>query len=258
MNKEKSFTLIELLVVIAIVGLLAAMIAVNLKGIREKAKITRLRVFSESIHHSVSENVAYFDFESGDFTDIMNNYELYPPGFGLPSGMTIIHDKYLGEVLNITWDYVNLSEKPPFKSKSESGALTVEAFFMPFSGFNDSFAIATQRVMQGGWILELVNGEMRFDLWNNVTEGCRLAVSDAVLFDKWNHVAASYDGNGNLRLFVNGKEYFGTVTFDGGCSGPLHAPRPCCPPGGDFPLRVGGGVTVGLIDDIRVYFEAPQ
>ena len=62
--KNKSFTLIELLVVIAIIGLLASIILVSLKGVREKAEIAKGLEFSQSIQHALgADAVGIWSFD---------------------------------------------------------------------------------------------------------------------------------------------------------------------------------------------------
>ena len=67
MQREKSFTLIELLVVIAIIGLITSvsLVAIDLPGQRQKAKIAKILEFSSSIQNALgSEAVGIWDFDN--------------------------------------------------------------------------------------------------------------------------------------------------------------------------------------------------
>ena len=57
MNKQKSFTLIELLVVIVIIGILAGVIMVSTSSSIDKASITKLKVFEESIENNLAADM---------------------------------------------------------------------------------------------------------------------------------------------------------------------------------------------------------
>ena len=241
-KKQKAFTLIELLVVIAIIGLIASIVLVNLSGSRERARIATLYVFSNGIYHSLSDNIAHFDFEN-DFADLAGNYELV----AMPEYMTLVNDEYLGKVLMIDWDYADFQQKPHFDEKSESGALTVEGWMKPLSGGNDSLGLLGQRPW---WSLELHDRDMEFSVWTSLTAGCSFSVPDAILFERWNHVVGTYDGINNIRLFINGKEYFGLVKSGGGCSGPLPGPA-----FGNYSMRIGNAISYGLIDGLRAYYD---
>ena len=57
MNKQKSFTLIELLVVIVIIGILAGVIMISTSSSINKANITKLKVFEESVQNNLAANM---------------------------------------------------------------------------------------------------------------------------------------------------------------------------------------------------------
>src|SRR3989344_5981922 len=64
---NRSFTLIELLVVIAIIGLITSvsLVAIDLPGQRQKAKIAKILEFSSSIQNALgSEAVGIWDFDN--------------------------------------------------------------------------------------------------------------------------------------------------------------------------------------------------
>ncbi|HOI59733.1 MAG TPA: prepilin-type N-terminal cleavage/methylation domain-containing protein [Candidatus Pacearchaeota archaeon] len=66
MSKQQSFTLIELLVVIVIIGILAGVIMISTSSSIDKASITKLKAFSETIKNSMMMNlVSEFNFDEG-------------------------------------------------------------------------------------------------------------------------------------------------------------------------------------------------
>jgi len=73
MNKQKSFTLIELLVVIVIIGILAGVIMISTSSSIDKANITKLKIFEESVSNNLTANmVSRWKIDEG-FNDIIND-----------------------------------------------------------------------------------------------------------------------------------------------------------------------------------------
>ena len=69
MKIQKSFTLIELLVVIAIIGVIASIVLVTVKSVREKARIAKGLQFAASVHHALGTYaVGIWDFDEGSGT----------------------------------------------------------------------------------------------------------------------------------------------------------------------------------------------
>jgi len=65
-TNNKSFTLIELLVVIAIIGVLAAIVVVNMSGATDKAKIAKGQAFSAKIGIELADSVvSKWNFDEG-------------------------------------------------------------------------------------------------------------------------------------------------------------------------------------------------
>ena len=70
---NKSFTLIELLVVIVIIGILAGVIMISTSSSIDKANITKLKIFEESVSNNLTANmVSRWKIDEG-FNDIIND-----------------------------------------------------------------------------------------------------------------------------------------------------------------------------------------
>ncbi|MDD2732203.1 MAG: type II secretion system protein, partial [Candidatus Pacebacteria bacterium] len=75
-KNKKGFTLIELLVVIAILGLLASIILLSTRGVRERGIIAKGLQFSGSIKHALGADIVgewNFEDNCNDSTGNGNN-----------------------------------------------------------------------------------------------------------------------------------------------------------------------------------------
>jgi len=110
-NDSKGFTLIELLVVISIIGVLTAVLMMNLVGARERARD------SQKIQDLVSLKSALRMY--------YNDYQAYPPGTNCTSCLnTAIGSSYLTSVSQIGYSYSAASDGNSFtvKTSLENGA----------------------------------------------------------------------------------------------------------------------------------------
>ncbi|HOI59844.1 MAG TPA: prepilin-type N-terminal cleavage/methylation domain-containing protein [Candidatus Pacearchaeota archaeon] len=74
-NKQQSFTLIELLVVIVIIGILAGVIMISTSSSIDKANLTRINSFSESIKNRFMINlVGNWKLDEGSGTNILDSW----------------------------------------------------------------------------------------------------------------------------------------------------------------------------------------
>lgn len=242
--RQKSFTIIELLVVAAVIGLMASIVIVSVTSVREKARIAKIRQFATSVYHSVPGNVGFWDFENG-FSDKTGSHDSAPKEI---SDASIVNDKYMGRVLKTEWGYIRFNENTGLENRD--GAITVEGWAKPID--DNGVTIAISSLYDGyNWALEYLGwGEVQWEIRNNPrTVGCRFKpdVSSIFVKDRWNHVAGTYDGISKSKLFVNGQEItWGFNSIGGGCSGRIYAYEP---------VDIGGGVSNGYIDEVRVYHK---
>ena len=140
-----SFTLIELLVVISIIGLLASVVLVSMKGMREKARIASALKFSQSLQNSLgSESVGVWSFDEGEGTIVHdssgynNHCTIYGASFTQDTPERIVHSNSSTYSLSFDGqnDYLDCGNDESLDITDE---ITIEAWVKPFSGFKSDY-----------------------------------------------------------------------------------------------------------------------
>jgi len=257
--KNKSFTLIELLVVIAIIGLLASIILVSLKGVREKAEIARGLEFSQSIQHALGADAVgiwSFDEDSGstanDNSGYGNSGTLY--NFASPYGWTsetphkIVgsgQGKYALSFDGVD-DYVRDST-PTGLNFVSTNQITIEAWFK-LTGHSAYDGIIS--INDGSCAYRIMADQNLYPFYDPGAHNDQTVTTYRFTVNTWYHYAMTVQGGGNAVIYVNGASIH---TSSAGVPANL-------PNGNDILIGTGEGPgthpTQGLIDEVRIYNTA--
>ena len=251
MKKQKSFTIIELLVVIAIIGIIASIVLVATRSVREKARIAKGLQFSSSVHHALGAyavGIWDFDDQANPTSDAsgygnhgtLNNFSANPWTDDTPSqkGYALSFDG--------NDDYVSHSTQG-----ISSTVGTLEGWVNPDVAYPWSFWQTHDAIGQNwlDWISMFMHSSGTF--YFRMGDGGSCCSNDVTFSNteipagKWSHLAFTW-GGATMKVYVNGKvvasrtnAIFQSVVDPG--------------------ARIGFGHSKsmnGYIDNLRVYSEA--
>jgi len=252
MTKQKSFTLIELLVVIVIIGILAGVIMISTSSSIDKANITKLKVFEESVANNLAANMVSrwkLDGNANDSWGSNNGTLVNGPTW--KSGSDCIS----GECLSFDGvdDYVSIGAIPNMDF-SESFSIGAWANLSQFGDSRSSCGNKRANIVRVGTnpsgVVELGTITPNH-FWASIrTTSSWLGFSTSGIINNWTYVVFVNDESANkINLFINGKRT-NQSSYD-----EVMENKGIVNIGGTTPNCSYGHIN-GLIDDVRIYNDA--
>jgi len=243
-SNHKSFTLIELLVVIAVIGIISAIVVVNLSGGSDKAKIAKIQAFSAKIGVELADSVvSKWNFDEatgttaydkwGDNNGTLSNSSMWRSGGDCVSGSCLEFDGIS--------DYIDLPNNLGYTSQ-----VSVFAWFkskgVPAGGYHIIF---------GGQELEMSipasTGAIRTGVY---TTSRYVSNHGSGLVDgNWHYIGFTFDGS-TKKSYIDGNFVGEQISITGSLTYSFTNRRMG---------RFGSSATYyanGLIDEAQIYNSA--
>ncbi|MFA5249011.1 MAG: LamG-like jellyroll fold domain-containing protein [Candidatus Paceibacterota bacterium] len=256
-NIKTGFTLIELLIVIAIIGILAGMVAVNMSGATESARVAKSKAFSSSLHSALLMNRVSewrFDEVAGSAvadTVGANNGSLINFNFdstdGWRTGSSCVSEGCLQ--FDGANDYVDIGDMASVNGVSQ---LTISGWVKRTSGFGALFF--KQSDSSSVWIEIAWHSSVGLLFANN--GAINYARMDIPSGNDWKLITCVFDGtqSGNAnrsKIYING--VLQPVSYTGTISSVTASPSGTAKIGRD----IWNGATLNaFIDEVRIYNAA--
>ena len=256
-RKGEGFTLIELLVVIAIIGIIASIVLVATKSVREKAKIAKGLNFAAQVHHALgADAVGIWDFNEGvdntcrpeePYNDICDSSGYNNHGERNGAGWTAEGDTPSGKGYALSFDGVDdYVEVPDDDSLDLVSSFTISTWVYKkgVGNYNPSGIFGRSYNLFFWWY---EGGTIRLYVWNLLGNAKALPFSnEPVPENQWVNLVLIYNGI-NFLLYQNG-ELIGNISYDEGMRSSNQS------------LYIGrepyNRHFNGLIDEVRIYEEA--
>jgi prepilin-type N-terminal cleavage/methylation domain-containing protein len=205
MRRKNGFTLIELLVVVAVIGVLSSIIVVNLNYARDKGRIAKGELLNSNIYNAAGANaIGFWKFNEG-------------------SGTAITDSSGNGNVGVLTYSTSPWSTDVP--DPNMIGSLYFDGSGSSYVSipYSHTFDLGVKGFTYLAWIKPTAipnafnmfmgqNGLPYFDVRNNgflhfsfnASGQQNVTGVTTVTLGKWHQVAAIYDANGMVTLYLDG------------------------------------------------------
>jgi len=206
--KNKSFTLIELLVVIVIIGILAGVIMISTSSSIDKAKITKLKVFSETIKNSMmTDLISEFNFDEGSGVSAKDTWSgnFTGPLVGFTStaasyGDTNIHG-WMSENNCISGTCIKFDTVQYINQITNYPAIGDNSFTWEFWGKTGNEIESSRHSTISLSVSGITNWQGTFDYPHYTSDkalvyirsACYRYSSSNIVDDKWHHVVGIFD-----------------------------------------------------------------
>jgi len=246
MQKNKGFTIIEVLMALAVIGILSAIVATNLRGVKEKARINKGLQFSQGLYTSLGSNTSlHLDFENvtgiiiADRSENKNDAALSNGAAVNPSivGFGASFDG-INDYLDFAFPFFNFYENQ----------FTLALWVRP-----NAVAAADQIILHNleneEFMIGYDSAGKFFFAYNGASTGWQRLDSKTSPPGKWYHIAVNWDEKANIsQIFIDGALQ-NTINPGEGLSSQIGKPIVGA-------QRQGAGVINnfnGSVDDVRIY-----
>ena len=254
---KQAFTLIELLVVIAIIGILSGLIVVTMNGVTQKANVAKAQVFSNSLRNALMLNlVSEWKLDQVSSNQVLDswgsNIGTLSDAEGACDSTHCPQLQTTGCVYNKCLyfdgtDYISFGDVLDIGTSDLTISVWVKPS-LPFSGTKGVIGKANNGTGDGRYSICVSSDSKIRGIFDS---GAGLTV-DSInnLATDWNLLTATWDRDGDMKLYLNGK-FENSISISAGNGQNYNTTMPFLI--GSY--QIDGYYFIGSIDDARIFFS---
>jgi prepilin-type N-terminal cleavage/methylation domain-containing protein len=150
----------------------------------------------------------------------------------------------------------------PGAAAPTSGAVSIEAWVNPSSGTDYAIAGRFPSTFANGYILAVSGGKLDFEAYTSPSQASRALSTSALPVNSWHHVAVTYDGVRDAKVYIDGVLNSSTTMAYSGYTSPSVAPTigvHSASSAYNFPGRVSGVGFYGKVltaAQVQAHYES--